>query len=65
MSSFFEQKLTSLMGHEVVDASYQGIKNICEKSDFDPCIRYGRDNLLFIKRESLNKLLKLTDFDES
>ena len=36
----------------------------CRKDDFDPAIRYGRDNKLFVKRESLDKLSTETRYSE-
>ena len=36
----------------------------CRKEDFDPAIRYGRDNMLFVKRECIDRLTTETRFSE-
>ena len=36
----------------------------CRSEDFDPYIRYGRDNQLFVKRECLDRLSNETRFSE-
>ena len=33
--------------------------------EFDPCIKYGRDNRLWLKRDAIEKLLKEVRFTES
>jgi hypothetical protein len=37
----------------------------CEVDDFDPYVKYGRDNLLFVKRQAMNSLLKTTRYTEA
>ena len=36
----------------------------CRKDDFDPSIRYGRDDKLFVKRECLDRLSSETRYSE-
>jgi len=46
------------------DEDYRGIALNCEVNDFDPYIKYGRDNQLFVKRPILNKLVETTRYSE-
>ena len=36
----------------------------CRAEDFDPYIRFGRDNQLFVKRECLDRLSSETRYSE-
>ena len=43
---------------------YRDIALPCEADDFDPYVKFGRDGLLFVKRQAINSLLKVTRYTE-
>ena len=45
---------------DYLDIAYMSMSD----GDFDPYIQYGRDNLLFVKRDCMNSLLKITKYTE-
>ena len=60
------KKERSKTSGEMVDeySDYANIYLPCEQDDFDPYIKYGRDSLLFVKRETLNSLMSTTRYSE-
>jgi Ca2+-binding EF-hand superfamily protein len=55
---------TSLAPFEDLNSDYDGLQPLCSGQDFDPYIKYGRDNQLFVKRDALNNLSKITRYSE-